>query len=176
MKRDMLPESDSAKTFPVDASRRWPRALPVLALLLVWILAWYTSTARGMAEIWARSDTFAHGFVVPPIVLWLVWRMRAQLAALTPRPAWWGLPLLAMAGFGWLLGELAAVNAVSQLALTTLLVLTVITVLGTTVARALAFPLAFAFFAVPIGESIMPQLMEWTADVTVLGLRLTGIP
>lgn len=151
-------------------------ALPALVVSLVWIGAWYWSTGEAMVKIWARSDTFVHGFVVPPIVLWLIWRQRSQLSLLTPRPSWWTLVPLAVAGFGWLLGELAAVNALSQLALTIMLVLTVPAVLGTQVARTVAFPLLFVFFAVPIGEFVMPQLMEWTADFTIFALRASGIP
>ena len=40
----------------------------------------------------------------------------------------------------------------------------------------MAFPLGFLFFAVPIGDFMLPQLMEWTADFTVLALRLSGVP
>lgn len=177
MKRDLLLQSDTAPVTAAAAhARAWHHALLVTGILLLWIVVWYAGTGRAMVQIWARSDTFAHGFVVPAIVLWLVWRERRQLGALTPRPWWWGLALLTGAGFVWLLGELAAVNAVSQFALTALLVLAVVAVLGTTVARKLAFPLAFLFFAVPVGEFMMPQLMEWTADFTVLALRLSGVP
>ncbi len=162
----------SIKSLPMA----WRWSLPLLCMTLAAILAAYRETALGMVDIWSRSDTFAHGFLVPPIALWLIWRKRTQLAALTPRPApWLLLPLLAI-GFAWLLGELAAVNVVSQFALVGLLVLAVAAVLGLPLARAMAFPLGFLFFAVPFGEFAMPQLMEWTAQFTVLGLRLTGIP
>jgi exosortase A len=81
-----------------------------------------------------------------------------------------------VAGFGWLLGELASVNAVTQLGLVSLLVLAVPVLLGWRLALAMIFPLAYLFFAVPIGEFVMPQFMEWTADFTVAALQLTGIP
>ena len=42
--------------------------------------------------------------------------------------------------------------------------------------RALAFPLAFLFFAVPFGEFLVPTLIEWTADFTVAALAASGIP
>lgn len=157
-------------------SPAWRAALPALVLVIAAILAAYRETALGLVDIWSRSDTFAHGFAVPLISLWLIWRKRAELQALTPRPEpWLLLPLLAV-GFGWLLGELAAVNVVSQFALVGLLVLAVAAVLGLPLARAMTFPLGFLFFAVPFGEFAMPQLMEWTAQFTVFGLRLTGIP
>lgn len=150
--------------------------LPALCLCLAWILFWYWDTAVAMVTIWYRSETFAHAFLVPPISLWLIWRQRHALATLTPRPNGWVLILLALSGFGWLLGELAATNAVTMLSLVALLVLSVPTLLGLRVAQAMMFPLAYLFLSVPIGEFVMPQMMEWTADFTVRALELTGIP
>ena len=54
----------------------------------------------------------------------------------------------------------------TSFALTTMLVMTVPAVLGLPVARRIAFPLAFLYFAVPFGEFALPQLMEWTANFT----------
>ena len=161
---------------PNNVHGRWRQALPPLLLLLAAVLFLYRDTASVMVAIWERSDTFAHAFLVPPIVAWLIWRDRARLAAVVPRPTAWVLPLLAGMGLLWLLGDLVATNAVTQFAFTALLVLTVPAVLGMAAARALLFPLCFLFFAVPIGEFLMPQLMLWTADFTVLALRLSGIP
>jgi EpsI family protein len=55
-------------------------------------------------------------------------------------------------------------------------VLLVPALLGTEVARRMAFPLGFLFFAVPFGDFLTPWLMDRTADFTVLALRATGIP
>ncbi|WP_310383365.1 exosortase A [Roseateles sp.] len=154
----------------------WRPVLPAFLLLLAAVLLLYRDTALAMVEIWNRSETFAHAFVVPPISLWLIWRQRAVLANLSPSPsAWFLLPLVAMA-LMWLLGDLVAANSATQLALTAMLVLVVPAALGWQVARAIAFPLGFLFFAVPIGEFMTPKLMEWTADFTVAALRLSGIP
>jgi exosortase A len=154
----------------------WRRFLPALVVLLAAILLLYRETAIAIVQIWSRSETFTHGFLVPPIVLWLIWRQRAELARLVPAPSAWGLIPMAAAGVLWLLGDLAAVNAATQLALATLLVSAVPCLLGWQVTRAIMFPLGFLFFGVPLGEFLMPQLMEWTANFTVLALRASGIP
>lgn len=159
-----------------DRKGTWHTALPALLLALLWLLVCYWGTAASMVAIWARSETFAHGFVVPLISLWLIWRERARLEALAPCPAGWALWPLAAAGLAWLLGDLASVNSLSQLALVAMLILAVPAVLGTQVSRVIVFPLCFLFFAVPIGEFMLPQLMAWTADFTVFALRLSGIP
>lgn len=159
-----------------DTKRQWQIACGALVLLLGAILVLYRETAIAMVTIWERSETFTHAFLVPPIVMWLVWRKRHELAAVSPHPSLTALVPIALCALAWLLGDLAAVNAVTQLSMTALLVLAVLAVIGWRAARIIAFPLGFLFFAVPIGEFMLPQLMEWTANFTILALRLTGIP
>lgn len=154
----------------------WRRAFPALILLLTWTLYLYRDTAIAMVNIWTRSETFTHAFLVPPISLWLIWRQRRVIAIQSPQPNVRVFLLIAFTAFAWLLGDLAAVNSITQLALVALLVLTVPAVLGWPVTRLIIFPLGFLFFAVPIGEFLLPQLMEWTANFTVIALRLSGVP
>ncbi|CAN5395360.1 exosortase A [soil metagenome] len=154
----------------------WGPILLVLVALLACVLVLYRDTAMAMVTIWSRSETFAHAFTVPPIVAWLIWRKRHALAEQVPEPNAWLLLPIGAAGVVWLLGDLAAVNAVTQLAFTALLVLVVVAVLGPRASRTIAFPLGFLFFSVPVGEFVMPQMMEWTADFTVFALRSSGIP
>lgn len=154
----------------------WRVALPAVLLTLTAILVIFRETALAMVDVWMRSGTYAHGFIVPPISMWLIWRMREKVAVLAPRHCYPALLLLAVAGGAWLLGEVATVNVVPQFALIFMLVLAVLAVLGSAVARSIAFPLLFLFFAVPFGDFTQPKLMEWTAKFTVLGLRLTGVP
>jgi exosortase A len=173
---DQAEKDEATEPQTAQCALPWRQPLAVLAITLLIILVIYRETALSMAAIWARSDTFAHGFLVPLITLWLVWRKRASFADVVPRPNYWVLLLIAGAGFGWLLGEMATVGPLSQFALTAMVILAVPAVLGLDAARKIIFPLAFLFFAVPFGEFAMPQLMEWTADVTILGLRASGIP
>ena len=153
---------------------RLPFAVTIGLLLLV-LLA-YRETGAAMVGIWMRSETFTHAFVVPPIVAWLIWRKRGELAPLQPRPVPWMLLPMAALALLWWLGHIVNVASATQLSLVAMLVATVPLVLGWQVTRVLAFPLAFLFFAVPIGEFMTPTLMHWTAEALVGSLRLTGIP
>lgn len=154
----------------------WRPVLLALFGLIACVLLLYRETGVAMVTIWSRSETFTHAFTVPPIVAWLIWRQREALAAQVPRTSAWMLWPIGTAALIWLLGDLAATNAVTQLAFTALLVLVVVAMLGLEAARCITFPLAFLFFSVPLGEFLMPQMMQWTADFTVLALRLSGIP
>src|SRR5690348_12245941 len=160
MKRDL-----ALSALPVETGLpvAWRRALPPLAIALVAIVAFYFVTAREIVGTWERAQTYAHGFVVVPIVAWLVYRMRGELRAYSPRPSWSVVPLFAIAGFAWLLGTFGAVNALAETAFVAMLVLCAPAVLGVRTARAMMFPLGFLFFAVPIGDFLLPFLMERTA-------------
>ena len=171
-----LPPTPTVRLSRPAPGSAWTTALPALALVMVVMLLLYWSTAAGMVGIWIRSETFMHAFLVPPISAWLLWRDRERLATIAPRPnAWMLLPTAGVAML-WLLGELAAVNSVTQLAFVAMLVLAVPAVLGTRFARAAIFPLAFLFFSVPLGEFLLPWLMQMTADFTIAALRLSGVP
>ena len=154
----------------------WRTALAATLVLMTLILLLYRETALAMVGIWSRSDTFAHAFLVPPISLWLIWRLRDRLAAIPPRPWPWALLAIAAVGAVWLLADLVVVGAAAQFALVAMLVLTVPAVLGIKVALTILFPLLFLFFAVPFGEFMLLPMMEWTADFVVGALQVTGIP
>ncbi|MDO9189435.1 MAG: archaeosortase/exosortase family protein, partial [Sulfurimicrobium sp.] len=131
----------------------------IAAILLI-----YQQTVMSTVAIWERSETFAHGFLIFPISLYLMWTQRRTLAAITPRPDFRGLPILASLGFGWLLSDAGSVLVVAQYCLVAMIPAAVWTLLGPQVARAIAFPLGFLFFAVPAGEFLIPPMMNFTAD------------
>src|SRR5215213_11403731 len=108
----------------------WRQALPALVLVLAVALVVYRETLAAMVTVWWTSDTFTHAFLVPPIALWLIWRKRDALAEQLPSPAPWMLLAMAMISFAWLLGDLAAVNSLTQFAMVALLVCAVIAMLG----------------------------------------------
>ncbi|MGE5178139.1 MAG: exosortase A [Bacteroidota bacterium] len=157
-------------------SRRWGSAAALFALGLAAMAAGYRSTLQSFVTVWRGSDTYTHCFFVIPIVAYLVWRRRHDLARVTPEPFWPGLFLTAGSGAVWLVAQAAGVLFYEQLALAVLVISLVITLFGIHVARILTFPLAFLLFAVPFGEVLHPALMSFTAHAAVFGLRLTGVP
>jgi len=159
-----------------ELPRSWLFASGLIFSAIVWLLGWYGNTVHSMVAIWERSETFAHGFAIVPISAWLIWRRRHAVAALDLRPRFLALPLLALAGFGWLLGQLAGAGVVQQYALVIMIPLLVWAILGNEVVRALFFPLFFLLLAVPFGEFLLPAMIEHTADFTVFALKLSGIP
>lgn len=169
------PYLDRILAAPAQSKRAVTTALAIVAILL-WVLAAYGQTTASMAAIWARSETFAHGFVIVPLFLFLLWREKESLASIELKPFPLALLGILAAGAIWFLAARLRVNSVAQFAMIASIPFAVWAVLGTNALRMLSFPLGFLFFAVPFGEFMMPTLMEWTADVTVIAVRASGVP
>lgn len=170
---------DSATRLPDAAvlpQGRRQAALAALLLALAAVVLLYHATFWSMLELWSRSQTFAHGFLIVPISCWLAWRQRARLAALAPQPSRRGLLLLGALGLAWLLADAANVPVVEQYAATAMLPACVLAILGWPAVRLLAFPLAYLFLAVPFGEVFLDPLIDFTAAFTVTALQWTGVP
>jgi len=129
-----------------------------------------------MVMTWHRSDTYAHGFLILPFVIYMIWTDRNSLINFTPQPNLSALLGLCILGFFWLVAELASVQIVTQYAVVAMLPFVIAVILGYRIMFALAFPLAYLFFAVPFGEILIPPLINFTADFTVGALQLSGIP
>ena len=151
------------------------KALAIVCALLAPFLVYFT-TAASIVVIWNSSETFAHGYIILPISVWLIWRRRSILMQLTPQPCWIALIALAGCGFGWLLAELADVQVARQYMFVTMIPLIVIVVLGWRIAWSMAFPLFFLVLAVPFGDVFLAPLINFTADFTVAAVQFTGIP
>lgn len=95
---------------------------------------------------------------------------------MTPAPTVFPVILLWAVGFIWIISDQVGVLVVQQLALVTIIIGIVWAILGHQIAKYLIFPLFFLFFSVPLGEELIPSMMEFTADFTVQMIRLSGIP
>jgi exosortase A len=156
--------------------RTWTHAAGSFAVVVILTLAVYHDTVASLARIWARSETFAYGFLVVPATGYLIWLKRRSLTALPPRPAPLALLALPFLGLVWLAGRATATTLVQQGSLVAFVPVLVLAFFGTRVTRAIAFPLAFLVFAVPFGDGLRPPLMNITADIAVSALHLSGVP
>jgi hypothetical protein len=69
------------------------RKLAVVASI-AGILFAYAPSLRTMAQLWVTDEDLAHGVLVPPVILWILYRERNRLRALPVEPNRWGWLLL----------------------------------------------------------------------------------
>lgn len=154
----------------------WRR--PVVALGLVWfvILILFARDALHLVDLWWNASTYSHCLIILPVLGWLVWLRRAELAKLTPAPWLPGLIWIAIGAFAWLIGDAAGIALFRHTGLILMLQGCVPALLGPHIARGLAFPLFYSLFLTPFGDELVPPMQMLTADMAMGLLRLSGIP
>jgi len=165
--------SVSAADHGVPASTLARLILASIGVLAV--LAVFRGTFASMVAVWASSVTFAYGYTVFPIAVWLFWRKRRLFLKTRLRTSYAAILVLAFLGFGWAIGSAADVKIVMQYAVVGMLISLVWLIMGAAVVRVYTFPLFFLLFAVPVGEGLVYPMMEFTAAFAVRALQLSGI-
>ncbi|MGP1283714.1 MAG: exosortase A [Parasphingopyxis sp.] len=154
----------------------WRSSLVLLAAVAAGILLLFRNDVAGMVAVWWNSSTFNHCLLIVPIIGWLVWNRKAELAELTPSASPYGLVIVAAGAVCWMLGEASGVALARHLGVVVLLQGSVVAILGLAAARGLLFPLAYALFLVPFGEEFVPFLQSITAELSMVLLGLFGLP
>lgn len=147
-------------------------------LLAAWagILLFFWRDVSTMVSTWWDISTYNHCLLIVPIIYWLVHQRRDELLKITPGIWAPGLLWIGVASVGWMLGEAAGVSFAKHLGIIMMLQGAVVTLLGSTVARGLIFPIAYSFFLVPFGEELVPFLQTITAKMSMVMLDWANIP
>ena len=129
-----------------------------------------------MANQWWNSSTYGHCLFILPLVGWLVWQRRREVAQVDPRAWVPGLAILGMVAFGWLNGEAAGVALFRHVALVGMVQASVLTILGPAALRALLFPVFYLVFLIPFGDEFVAPMQTVTAKMTMGLLHLAQVP
>jgi exosortase len=155
----------------------------VWAAFAVLLLLNYLPTLRWMVQRWDEPESYmSHGWLIPFISAWLLWRERRALAlALADaRGSAGGWFLIAPALLLHLVSGLADVSSISGLTLIPLLLGFVVLRFGWGAARAAWFPVVFLIFMVPPPEFVISgmnfRLKLMAADLAAVVLNSTGLP
>lgn len=166
----------SLNQYDVTTDNHLKIASLITIIVIMGILGIYYQTTWSMVATWNRSETYAHGFLILPFSIYMIWTRRRQLLLLDHQPNFLALIALCGLGFIWLIATLASVQIVTQYMLVAMIPIIVWAILGNHILIATAFPLVYLFFAVPFGDVLIPPLIDFTADFTVRALQLTGVP
>lgn len=177
LSQPVQPEPAISRSRPVLFVAIPPWQVAVIGLLL---LGLYASTLAHLIGQWWGDANFSHGFFVPLFSVFVLWQERQRLERLTPRPSWWGLPLLAGALCVMIVGQMGAELFLARFSLLLVLAGVIVLFLGWNFLRATAFPLAFLLLMIPIPNIIFNQitfpLQLLASKVAAEVLPLLGVP
>jgi exosortase len=102
-----------------------------------------------MFDQWSTDEDMSHGFVVPVVVIWIVWRDRAQWRALPVEPTVWGFAVLAAGAVMQFAAALGAGLFAGSVGFLVSVAGVVLALGGFAWLRAWAFPLLLSLFMLP---------------------------
>ncbi len=161
-------------------NREAPQAWRWIAAFVAVAAAAYGPILLEMGRDWARDDNYSHGFLVPLVSAYFLWRRRGRLVRLAPRPANAGLVLLLLGLAALVLGEIGAEQFTKRLSFLVVVAGGVVFLGGWRWLRAVAFPYAYLFFMVPLPyivyDAVAFPLKLFAARVATGLVANLGIP
>jgi exosortase len=138
----------------------------------------YWPSALDLHRLWTdwSGETYTHGYLVFLLSLWIVVRDRDRLAVTPIRPEPLALIPLALMSVAWVWFWRAAIQELQLLLLPLILYAALFAAFGRRMARAVAFPIGFLYFALPFWGDINAIVQALSAKVTGLLIWTTGIP
>ena len=143
------------------------------------MLVCYATVLRGMAEQWWNDEDMGHGFLVPVVILWIVWRERKQWRSVPAEPAVWGFAWMAAGAALQLAGALGAGLFAGALGFQCSTLGVVVCFGGFARARAWGFPLLLSLFMLPklaivYNQATLPLQLLATRQAAAI-LRVAGV-
>ncbi len=158
------------------ARQAWRGAIAGVLAGTAAVLTLYYEGFASLVAVWSSTVAYRSLFLVPCVSLWFFWRHWPAIRRLSPRPSALGLLYAVPFGCLWLLAQATQLTIGAQIAAIGMLQGVFITVLGWRICRRLLFPLLLLWLMVPVGDLLLPALIEITTTLTVAGLRLVGMP
>jgi exosortase len=151
-----------------------------LAVAVAAALGLYAPLVVGMAAEWAEFPNLSHGFAVPLISAYLVWRQRHVLTEAPLEGSMAGLPVIAVGLAMLVIGSLGGESFVARLSLPLVLLGTIIFLAGTRVVRHTWLAIAYLFFMIPLPYVTLKMLTYesrlFDAGLTAVALGWLGVP
>jgi exosortase len=152
----------------------------LLALASIELVLLYAPTARWLYERWTMSVWHnAHGFLIPPAVAYFSWQALRPLRTLPRDSSPWGFAFLVPAIAAHVLDTGIQSQILSALSIVIALPGLALLFLGSARTKAIAFPLAFAVFMLPLPLAITERIhlvgRQLATAGAAHGLPLLGI-
>ena len=152
----------------------------LLAVAVAAALALYAPIVVGMAFEWSEFPSLSHGFAVPLISGYLLWRRRHSLAQAPIQGSLVGLPVIALALVMLVIGSLGGEPFVARASLPLVLLGTVLFLMGGGVTRQAWVPLGYLAFMIPLPyltlKALTYQSRLFDAGITARALGWLGVP
>ncbi len=149
-----------------------------LAACAVWAV--WNPTILEWTQRWSEDPTYSHGFLVPLFSVGLLWWKRREISAITPRPTWWGVVVMAIAAGVHFSGSYYYIRWLQGAGLLLYLAGISLVVGGWQLLKQTWAATGFLVFMIPLPfrleDSMRQPLMQMATVASTFLLQLVGLP
>ncbi len=144
------------------------------------IIAIYFPMLTKLVHQWSTDENYSHGFIIPVISVYLIYAKREKLKQLAVEQAVGGLVITALGMMIYIIGVIGADLFTQRFSFLTILVGSIICLLGYKVFKEISFPIFYLLFMIPlpyvIFYAIAAPLKLFAANASVAILKEAGLP
>ncbi len=138
----------------------------------------YADSLRFLVDAWLE-DNNSHGPFIPLIFLYMIWMRRHGLQSVNISGTWWGVPIVGVGLFMYVVGQFAAMHAIVHVSLWLVIVGLLTCAIGLSGIRQIAFPLCYLLAAIPpptfLQYELSSRLQLWSSALGIGFLQSIGI-
>jgi len=161
-------------------SRKNPKILIQIAVLALAFTILFGRTIADLAQDWMTNDNYSHGFLVPFIAAYMIWKKKELLSRIRIHPSKSGLLIVLLGMFVFIIGNIGAELFFMRTAIVITIAGTCLSYLGYRMTAIIGVPLAYLLFMIPlptiIWNKIAFPLQLLAANLTADVVQIIGIP
>jgi exosortase len=153
---------------------------PEILIIFLVLLGIYLPVFIELASDWEKDPNYSHGFLVPLVSLFLLWKKRKELSQIQTKISPLGLGIIAGGLFLLLVGTAGAEYFTARLSFVLLLFGLVWYFGGARMAKMSSVPIWYLVLAIPVPYviyfAVAFPLQIWATKITAVLLHLLGMP
>ncbi len=148
-----------------------PVSVALLLLMTGLLIAAFWENLSWLVTTWGKDEFYSHGFIIPLISGYLIFRKWPRLRELPRQGAALGLVVVFFGILLHFIGTFLDIHFVSSFAFIVVVFGLVWWIFGKHIIAEVAFPLLFLFFMVPLGKLLIDQVAQ---PMQLFGAKLAG--
>jgi len=131
--------------------------LTIVLISVLFVIIYFTTFSHLIA-LWSLNEDYGHGFLVIPIVLYLLWKKAADLSAGPYEPAHWGGVLVVIWAFLYSLGTVGQISTITYASMIVSPIASAATLISARTAMAILAPCGFMIFMFPVPSEVYTRV------------------
>lgn len=147
-----------------------------LLVLITLIGIFYYDTLAWLVNSWLNNVYYSHGFIVPIISGFIIWKMRKELLDIRVEPSQTGIVALIVGIILYSIGVMYNARFLSGLSLVTTIFGTMLYIFGWEFVNKIKFPIAFLLLAIPVPfvDIVAPPIQTMSAILATSAANILG--